>query len=87
MTIATPVNGFSATVRLELRAGRQVFRLSHLGGGQIILKTPAILPGTTGDVTSFIDEHKQRWTATWEASSNLRKVVPVTLSPQPSDGM
>jgi hypothetical protein len=57
MTLAAPANGYSAKVRLELRVGPLRFRLAQIGGGNIVFRSPTILPGTSGEVSAFIDEH------------------------------
>jgi len=79
MTIAAPVNGYSARVKLELCAGDHTFKLSQIGGGRLVLKDAVILPGTEGEVIAHIDEHVQRWTARWEPGDGPRKVVAVTM--------
>jgi len=72
-------NGYSAKVRLELRIGDTRLPLAQIGQNQIILVQPAILPGTTGEVFAFIDDHVQRWSIEWAASETPRKVISTEL--------
>ena len=67
--------GYSAKVRLELRVGATRLPLAQIGDDMIILTQPTVLPGTTGEVFAFIDEHIQRWSIKWTASEVPQKKV------------
>ena len=73
--VAPTRSGYSARVRLELWIGDERFALGQIGGGKFMLAHEAVIPGTTGEIVAHIDDHEQRWQATWEASDAPRRIV------------
>jgi len=71
--------GYSAHVQLELRVGGLRFPLAQIGGDRLVFDKPVVLPGTTGEVRARIDEHEERFAATWPASALPRDVLRAEL--------
>ena len=80
MFVSQPSLGYSARVRLELRAGGKSFPLAQIGGRRLIFDDPITLPGTDGEVVAHIDEHQQRWAVTWTTSNAPRRTIPAEFT-------
>jgi len=78
--MSTPtITGYSAKVRLELQVGTVCYPLAQIGGDRLIFTRDVELPGTSGEVRAHVDEHVNRWMATWEANDAPRRIVSAKL--------
>jgi hypothetical protein len=75
------VTGYSARVRLELQVGSVCYPLAQMGNDRLIFDRNVQLPGTSGELRAWIDNHEKRWLATWEASDVPRRIVWATFEP------
>ncbi len=79
--------GHSATVRLELNVGDQVFELAEIGPDTVFLRNPISLPPCEAEIVMHIDGRRRVWRVDLpdglSTDSALAKTQPVSPSSQP----
>ena len=81
---SVPSSGYSATVRLELHVGNDVFELAEIAPQSVYLRKPVTLPPSDAEVVMYVDGRRRVWQV--ELPDGLSASSPLARTRQRSAG-